>query len=103
MGLVKAFQDTRPGEHIIYRAPTAWILILPIRYDGSMRVDAEVHVRGGDGDVSRRAGEGKYEHVESDDWVDKQEQRLIDLGIDPDHYDNVVTLPLDLPEPPQYT
>ena len=85
MGLQEIWRNTLPGEYIAYQGKDTHVTIEPVWYTHAMRVDAVVRITSLDLDGNASTERESREQVDRDfdDFIIEQEQRLLELGLDP--------------------
>lgn len=103
MGLQEIWRNALPGEYIAYYGLDTRVTIEPIWYTHSARVDAIVRITLLDAGRNESTERQSREQIDRDfdDFIADQEQRLFELGLDPQAGGVAVHFPRRLP-PPQH-
>ena len=103
MGLQEIWRNALPGEYIVYHGDDTQVTIEPVWYTHSVRVDAVVRIASLDADGNESSERESREQIDRDfdDFIADQEQRLFELGLDPQAGGIAVHFPRRLP-PPQH-
>ena len=101
MGLQEIWRNALPGEYIVYHGPDTQVTIEPVWYTHSVRVDAVVHITSLDHDGNESSERESREQIDRDfdDFILEQEQRLFELGLDPQAGGIAVHFPQREPAP----
>jgi hypothetical protein len=103
VGLQEIWRNTLPGEYIAYQGADTQVTIEPVWHTHSVRVDAVVQITSLDPHGHTTTGRESREQIDRDfdDFITEQEQRLFELGIDPQAGGIAVYFPQRKP-PPQF-
>ena len=101
MGLQEIWRNTLPGEYIAYQGKDTQVTIEPVWYTHAVRVDAVVQITSLDHDGNASTERESREQIDRDfdDFVIEQEQRLFELGLDPQAGGVAVHFPQREPAP----
>jgi hypothetical protein len=101
VGLHEIWRNTLPGEYIAYQGTHTQVTIEPVWYTHAVRVDAVVRITSLDPDGHESSQRESREQIDRDfdGFITQQEQRLIELGIDPHAGGIAVSFPQRAPAP----
>jgi hypothetical protein len=101
VGLQEIWRNTLPGEYIAYQGADTQVTIEPVWYAHSVRVDAVVRITSSHHDGNESSERESREQIDRDfdDFISEQEQRLFELGIDPQAGGIAVYFPQREPAP----
>jgi hypothetical protein len=101
VGLQEIWRNTLPGEYIAYQGKDTQVTIEPVWYTHAVRVDAVVQITSLDHDGNASTERESREQIDRDfdDFITEQEQRLFELGLDPQAGGIAVHFPQREPAP----
>jgi hypothetical protein len=101
VGLQEIWRNTLPGEYIAYQGAHTQVTIEPVWYTHSVRVDAVVRITSLNPDGDESSERESREQIDRDfnDFITEQEERLFELGIDPQAGGIAVHFPQREPAP----
>jgi hypothetical protein len=101
VGLHEIWRNALPGEYIAYQGANTQVTIEPVWHTHSVRVDAVVQITSLDphGQLSTKRRSREQIDRDFDDFITEQEQRLFELGIDPQAGGIAVHFPQREPAP----
>jgi hypothetical protein len=101
VGLQEIWRNALPGEYIAYYGRDTQVTIEPVWYTRSARVDAIVRITSLDAGRNESTERQSREQIDRDfvDFIADQEQRLFELGLDPQAGGVAVHFPRRLPPP----